>query len=237
MFPLSYLDKRSTAKEYLDMPDMTDDDILDSFSFIQFVNRWGGGHRGIRTALATALGSWPRERRLEILDVGCGTGDMAKAVSEWGKDSGFSIRYKGIDRNSRIIKLAEARTKIEGIEYSQGDLFDRALPQADIIIASMVFHHFAGGEIEKAIGHLLTKSRHALIINDLTRSFSLYSICYLLTRFVKSEVSRNDALLSVRKGFRVEEMRTLLDKLNIRGTIKKQFCGRFSVIIFKKPGS
>jgi 2-polyprenyl-3-methyl-5-hydroxy-6-metoxy-1,4-benzoquinol methylase len=171
---------------------------------------------------------------MEILDVGCGMGDMAEAVSGWGKNSGFSIRYKCIDKNIRIIKLAEELTKTEGIEYLQGDLFDKNLPQADIIVASMVFHHFEEEEIGKALEHLLAKSKYALIINDLTRSFALYSICYLLTRFVKNKVSRNDALLSVRKGFRIEEMQTLLDKLKIRGIIKKQFFGRFIVIIAKQ---
>lgn len=234
MFPLSYLDKRSGAKEYLDMPDMAEDDILESFSFIRFVNRYGGGYKAIRTALATVLHSWPKERRVDVLDVGCGPGDMANAISEWGRDSGFSIRYRGVDNNSRIIKLANALTKIEGIEYSAGDIFDGNLPEADIVVASMVFHHFGEDEIGEALSNLLAKSRHALIINDLARSLALYSICYLLTRFVKNKVSRNDALLSVRKGFRIEEIQALLDKSNVRGIIQRQFCGRFLVSIFKE---
>ncbi|MBF0215844.1 MAG: methyltransferase domain-containing protein [Candidatus Omnitrophica bacterium] len=215
------------------MPDMTDDDILDSFRFIRFVNRWGGGHRAVRTALNIAMSSWPRERRAEILDVGCGIGDMAPTIFRWARDNGFSVRYNGIDKNTRIVELAQARKKIEGIRYSQGDLFDKDLAQSDIIIASMVFHHFNRGEIEKAVLHLLDKSRHALIINDLTRSPAVFLLCYLLTRFIKNKHSRNDALLSIRKGFRLEEMTELLDKLNIKGRVKKQFCGRLLIIIFK----
>ena len=234
MFPLSYLDKRSSAKEYLDMPDMAEDDILESFSFIRFVNRYGGGYKAIRTALATVLHSWPKERRVDVLDVGCGTGDMANAICEWGRGSGFSIRYRGMDNNSRVIKLANARAKTEGIEYSAGDIFDGNLPEADIVIASMVFHHFGEEEISGAFSSLLARSRHALIINDLERSLVLYFTCYLLTRFVKSKASRNDALLSVKKGFRIEEIRALLDRSNVMGTIQRQFCGRLLVSIYKK---
>lgn len=233
MRTLKGLSKRVSIKEYLDIPEMEKIDIAEYFSFIRFVNRWGGGHRAIRTALAVALDSWPREKEVGILDVGCGMGDIAEAIYGWGRGRGFLIRYKGIDNNSRIIKQAEARTRIEGVEYSQGDIFDQNLPQADIVIASMVFHHFREEEIEDAIVRLFAKSRRALIINDLVRSFSLYSMCYILTRFVKSGASRNDALLSVRKGFRTEEVAVLLNKLNIKGIIKRQFFGRFSVIIFK----
>ena len=234
MFSLNSFDKRSAEKEYLDMPDIAENDVLESFRFIRFVNRYGGGHKTIQIALAKVLRSWPKDRIVEVMDAGCGMGDMAMAISDWGRDNRFLIRYRGIDKNNLIVKLAKERTKKQGIEYEVGDLFDQNLPEVDVIIASMVFHHLGKEEVDRALANLLSKSRHALIINDLTRSFALYSVCYLLTRFVKNKASRVDALLSVKKGFRPEKMRAHLDKLNVGGIVKEQFCGRLSVIVFKK---
>lgn len=234
MLSLNYLNKRSTEKEYLDMPDMPENDMLESFRFIQFVNKWGGGYKAIRTALASVLHSWPKGKTVEVLDVGCGIGDMAKAIFEWGRDNDISFRYKGIDKSRQIIKMANTLTKTKGSKYVAGDIFDRNLPEADVVIASMVFHHFEEKEIEEALLNLYSKAKHAVIINDLVRSFALYSICYFLTRFIKNKASRNDALLSVRKGFQIEEIRVLLNKLNINGIIRKQFCGRLLVSIIKE---
>lgn len=226
-------DKRSDLRELLDAPDIAENDIVGTFSFIRFINRYGGGHRAVRKGLKIALDSWSKQKPVEILDVGCGTGDMAHAIVNYGKKHGFIIRYTGIDRNKKTIRLAKIGSPLDSTKYMVGDLFDPNIPEADIVIASMVFHHFSDEDIKNAFLHLINKSRYALIINDLLRSVPAYVMCYLLTRFIKSDACRNDAPLSVRKGFRVEEMECILNELGVRGTVKKCFGGRFVAVIQK----
>jgi 2-polyprenyl-3-methyl-5-hydroxy-6-metoxy-1,4-benzoquinol methylase len=234
MFPLTFLAKRSVEEEFMDSPDAEAHDFRKSFRFIRFVNQCGGGSRAAIKALSLTLSSWPREKPVHILDVGCGRGDMGPDIVRWGKKKGYDIRYRGIDFNQNFISLAKKKINDENIEFMTGNIFDPNLPEADIIIASMVFHHFGNEELTKAFHHLLEKSRHAFIINDLTRTLFSYLICFLLTRFVKDEVCRNDVLVSVKKGFRLEEVRSFIESLKIRGIVKKQFGCRFILIIPKK---
>ncbi len=225
--------RRSTAKEFMDDINIQEKDLEDSFRFIKFINRYGGGRRVVVKALEELLKNWPKDKPVEILDVGCGIGDIGTAISKWATTKGLDIRYLGLDRSARILQLAETQSTGNNIRYMNGDLFDAEIPEADFVIASMLLHHLTEQEIPHAITHLLNKARSALIINDLRRSIFSYFVCYLLTRFVKNEICRNDALLSVRKGFRLEETESLLDRLNISGIVKKRLGFRLSVVIPK----
>ncbi len=232
MFPLKSLDKRSESDEYLDSPAIDGKDLEESFKFMRFVNRCGGGYKTAIRGLENALGARPKSKPVEILDVGCGTGDMGLAVSRWGRGRGFDIRYTGIDKNEWVVRSAIERSGNRNIRYRTGDLFKADLPEADFVMASMVMHHLNDRDVARAIVHLLNRSRHALIINDLIRSPVSYVLCRILTLFT-GDINRNDALLSVRKGFRVNEMRALLDGLKIAAHIEKRPWGRLLMIIPK----
>jgi 2-polyprenyl-3-methyl-5-hydroxy-6-metoxy-1,4-benzoquinol methylase len=235
MFPLKSLYKRSESDECMDSPAINGKDLEESFRFIGFVNLCGGGYKTAIRGLEKALGAWPKSRPVEILDVGCGTGGMGLALSMWGKSRGFDIRYTGIDKNEWVVRLAIDKSESQSIRYRVGDLFDTDLPEADFVMASMVFHHLSDQGLVNAIAHLLNKSRHALIVNDLIRSHASYALCYMLTRFTNNSICRNDALLSVKKGFRVSEMKKLLEDLRIVAYIEKRPLGRLLITIPNPP--
>ncbi len=235
MFPLKSLAKRSESDECMDSPSINGKDLEGSFRFIGFVNRYGGGYRTAIKGLEKALGAWPRSKPVEILDVGCGMGGMGLALSKWGKSRGLDIRYTGIDKNEWVIQSAINKWGSHGIRYRMGDLFDMDLPEADFVMASMVFHHLSDQHLADAIVHLLNKSRRALIINDLVRSYTSYILCNILTHFTNDVICRNDALLSVRKAFRASEMRTLLDDLKVAAHMENRPWSRLLIIIPKNP--
>lgn len=226
------LSKRETgSKEYLDLPEASDKDINETFRFLRFVNSFGGGYNVTTSALSEILRPWPKSKPIEILDAGCGEGDAGLDILRWGRRNGFNILYKGIDREVRLVEIAKARTKGWGAEYSICDMMTGSIPESDITVIALTLHHFTDEEIDKLIPRLLARTRFALAINDLRRSTLTYFAAYLLTRFVKKMPWRGDVCLSVRKGFTVDEMACMLNRLGLDGTIKKRFSGRISVII------
>ena len=222
---------RSTEKEFMDDLDFSGQDLDESFSFIKFINLLGGGQRAVINGLKQTLKAWPKKKPMEILDVGCGLGDIGVAISRWGTANGFTIFYYGLEQNEHILQAARTQSGGKNIQFIQGNIFDEAIPEADLVIASMVFHHFNDQEIVKAIAHLSRKSRVALMINDLERSVSAYAICYLLTFFLQNEKSRKDALLSVEKGFTLEEMEGLMRTAGVQGSVRKAIGCRLLAII------
>lgn len=192
--------------------------LIRSFRFIRFVNRFGGGSMVVINALRLLLRDWPKDKPVEILDVGCGVGDIGITVCRWARARGFSIRYIGLDKNEDILNLASP-----GISYIKGDLFGQNLPEADFVIASMLLHHMEDNKIPVVIRRLAEKSRHAVIINDLRRSIIPYIFCSI---FLRNRVTRHDALLSIRKGFRLEELERY-------GIVRKAYAWRLLLIVPK----
>lgn len=217
----------------MDNLDTSEKDLRECFRFMGLANKYAGGYRVTIKALDLLLKNWPKEKMVEILDVGCGNGNTAGAISKWSKTRGYNIHYMGIDNNKKILRLAEDKTIENNARYVNMDLFNPNIPPADFIISSLLFHHLDDIKIPEAIEHLFAKSRHALIINDLRRSRLAFIICFILTRFIWNKASRNDALLSIRKGFLLEEIQLFLDKLNIKGILKKRLGFKFLLIIRK----
>jgi len=101
-------------------------------------------------AVAMRQGRWrPRlvERALgsgaplRILDLGCGTGEMALAIARVSPD----VKLIGIDGDAGVLERAAAKARAEGIELELHEtLADRVpLPDAnvDCVVSTLMFHH------------------------------------------------------------------------------------------------
>jgi hypothetical protein len=83
----------------------------------------------------------------------------------------------------------------------------------DCAVGSMFFHHLTDKGVLDLINYLQGFVQNRLLINDLHRSLSGYLGCLLLVWPLSAEVS-HDALLSIRKSFRVSELQNLLSGMN-----------------------
>jgi hypothetical protein len=79
----------------------------------------------------------------------------------------------------------------------------------------MCFHHFSNAQILMLLHGLRGFVRSSLLINDLRRSqlASLAARLLLVATAAPAGV-RHDALLSIRRGFKIDELRTLLRQLD-----------------------
>ncbi|MBU1106691.1 MAG: methyltransferase domain-containing protein [Candidatus Riflebacteria bacterium] len=217
---LKTMAQRSAEKEFMDNPEFQGEDLIESFRFIKLVNQFGGGRMAVLNCMKKALKNIPPEKPISVLDVGCGIGDMAATVISWGRANGRKIRYYGLERSPYIIDEARRLQHCENITFIQGDLFDADIPEVDLTMISMVLHHFDDTDVVAAIKHLTARSRIALLINDLERSKASYLICKLLAVGMRNPQSRYDALLSIRKGFTVEEMQKLIQQAGCSASLR-----------------
>ncbi len=227
------LRERSREPELMDAADFAGPELAESFRFIELVNRLGGGQRAVIRGVSRALVGWPRSRPVEIVDVGCGSGDLGAALHHWGTRRGLEIRYCGVDRSERTLDLARSRARRRGLplRFVSGDLFAASLPEADLVLASMVLHHFDDDQVVAAIGHLAAKARRALIINDLERGWGAWLACLGLTLCYGGPTTRHDALLSVAKGFRVEELQAAIARAELAGAVSRVLGWRLLAVV------
>ena len=103
----------------------------------------------------------------------------------------------------------------------------------DIIHSSLFLHHLEENQSNAILEHFSKIAKYGIVINDLRRSLrALIGIKFLTLLFSRSELVRNDAPLSVRKGFSKSELVKLMTKTAFSNyEIIRKWAFRWIVII------
>lgn len=155
-----------------------------------------------------------KKDHITVCEIGCGGGDNLKAIYNWCNKNNISVKPIGIDINADCISYAkENSADIPGIEFIVSDYrlanFDTGKP--DIIFSSLFTHHLNDKEFAEMLQWSAENSTTGFFINDLHRHFlAYYSIKLLTAVFSKSYLVKNDAPLSVLRGFCRQEVNKLL---------------------------
>jgi 2-polyprenyl-3-methyl-5-hydroxy-6-metoxy-1,4-benzoquinol methylase len=176
------------------------------------INRFLGGHQATLLGLKSLMTEPNKTYR--IVDFACGGGDTLRAISKWAKAKNINVELIGFDVLDDAILYAKRESLGFDITYEVADFNVFKLTNCDIAICSLVCHHFYGDKQDDFITKMHTTANQAVIINDLHRHvFAYYSIKLLTQLFSKSRLVKNDAKLSVLKGFKKSEWKSILKKL------------------------
>src|SRR5690606_21696041 len=162
----------------------------------------------------------PSNKIISILDVGCGNGDMLRTLAEFANKHNLKFNLIGLDANQYSINHAQSLSlNYPNISYSCNDIFKDELKTStfDIILCTLTLHHFKDPAILKLLEILHIKARLGIVINDLHRSRLAYylfkGICYI---FGLNDMSREDGLISILRGFKKRDLLLYSQKLNLK---------------------
>jgi len=114
------------------------------------------------------------------------------------------------------IEFARLHSEKQNISWRVAD-FNEINTEHDISICSLVCHHFYGKVLVDFIYKMSNTAKLGVVINDLHRHwFAFHSIGLLSRIFSKSHLVKNDAKLSVLKGFKIAEWRHFLSQLGFK---------------------
>jgi hypothetical protein len=199
---------RSDKEELLDDENVPFSDVARNLRELEVINRWLGGYAVSVGAFRYVL---QKSRPEVIVDIGSGGGDLLRHLDKWSRKSGYPVTLYGIDRKAECVSYAQTLSAdhIQFVCDDYRNVFDR-IPDATILHASLFCHHLHNEHISQLIS--FSRARGAtLIINDLERHPLAYYSIRFLTRIVpSSHLVRNDAPLSVLRGFRKKEWKELL---------------------------
>ena len=234
-------DARSTSLEYLDRPDCDTALSAESYRFMEIINSYFGGIRVVQQFMQAETA-----RRngvpLRILDIGSGSCDIPLSVLHWARKNCISLDYTCLETSGCAIDAARANIDREGnppMRLLQEDAFTHQPAEPyDCAVASMCFHHFSDPQILALIERLRGFVRNSVLINDLLRS-ELAALAVRLLLVNRSAGVRHDTLLSIQRGFKAKELRTLLSKLdNVTVSVNPAPWFRVAAIIrFKSIGA
>lgn len=215
------LTQRSYKKELLDEDNIPFTAIKRNMHELNMINTLLGGHAITLKGFKQLLGN---KKTITVCEIGCGGGDNLGAIAAWCKKKRITLHCIGIDIKEDCITVAKANKQLKNIshwitsDYSQVDFSEKP----DIIFSSLFCHHFTEDELIFQLKWMHTNSTIGFFINDLHRHvLAYYSIKILTAVFSSSYLVKNDAPLSVARGFKTREWQHLLQhtpvtKYNIR---------------------
>ena len=171
-------------------------------------------------------------RRLRVLDVGFGDGDMLRAIARWAAKSNVNAQLVGVDLNPRSALAAGAATPANlGIEYRTGDYADLAGEPWDAIISSLVAHHMTHEQLVAFVRFMDAQATRGWFINDLHRhGFAFLGFPLLATLMRWHPIVRHDGQLSVGRSYRPHEWPAILAEAGVTGaTVSRKFPFRLCV--------
>ncbi len=134
---------------------------------------------------------------------------------EYEKKSSYK-KYTGIDLNNACTDYAAKNCKaLTDAEFIASDYrnVDFNANKPDIIFSSLFCHHFSDNELVEMLIWLKRNTRKGFFINDLQRHpIAYYSIKWLTHFFSNSYLVKNDAPISVMRGFKRNEWEMLMKK-------------------------
>lgn len=230
---------RTNEAEIMDDFGMEGEILRDALDKIARINQLLGGNRLTLEGVKKILKQFDRNQKITIVDVGCGNGDMLRALADYAEKNKLDFELIGIDANQFTVDYAkELSISYPTIQYRCEDIFDEqfAVLSYDIVLCTLTLHHFKEDEIIKLLQVFHQNARLGIVINDLHRSSISYrlfqALCFV---FRLNTMSREDGLVSILRGFKKQELEQFSKTLNFKKyTINWKWAFRYQWIINKE---
>lgn len=227
---------RSTAPEIMDDFQMEGEILRDALDKIASINQLLGGNKVTLEGVRSLISGQPKSAVIRIMDIGCGNGDMLRTLADYAIKMDLNFVLTGIDANNFTVEHArKLSVEYPNISYDCVDIFDQLdKPIAsDIVLCTLTLHHFKEEEIISLLQHYHDGAGLGIVVNDLERSALAYhlfrALCFV---FRLNDMSREDGLVSILRGFKRADLISYSKKMNFKNyVIKWKWAFRYQWIV------
>jgi hypothetical protein len=205
--------KKAHKPELMDDFTIQDERIDTALRELRLINYFLGGNNGSKRGI-TKLVSGIQDRKIYLLDAGAGSSDVLDDLKKKHKN----VQVISLDKNRRVCNFIRKNSNLKPVVVC-ADAFNLPFKEksVDIVHASLFLHHFENKSLLRLLLGFNLVSKRGLVINDLRRSLRAYlGIKILISLFSQSDLVKNDAPMSVRKGFSKTELIDLLMKAKLQ---------------------
>ena len=229
---------RTREAEIMDDFLLEGEELRDALDKIASINRLLGGNKitlhGVEKLLRTENGN----KAFTIADIGCGNGDMLRALADYAKKERLDFRLVGIDANKFTVDYArQLSTEYPNISYRCLDIFSEEFRSMyyDVALCTLTLHHFDDEGIMDIMNVFYKNASVGIVINDLHRSKAAYRLFGLICKvFGLNRMSREDGLTSILRGFKKQELKDFSEKLGFKHyEVAWRWAFRYEWIIYK----
>ncbi|MGC6442083.1 MAG: methyltransferase domain-containing protein [Rubripirellula sp.] len=223
--------QRDLQPEIMDDPSLPVHDHLLALKGLARLNRASGIESSMFRMIRQFLHDRP-DRRLRVLDVASGSGDVPIAWARRARREGWRIdltlvdnRQTACEEQQRLAALADLSVK-----SIQQDCLTGALPNGfDLVTCSLFFHHLTNPQVFQLLQSMQAATSGGLLLCDLERNRLNLELVRVASRcLTRSPVVHYDAVTSVRAAFTVKEFQQIASSaLTQPFRVKRVFPCRF----------
>lgn len=224
------LRSRSAADEIMDDASVTEAAFSSALTDLERINRMSLAYRPVlrwldRVAAAKDGGA----RRLSVLDVGAGGGDMLQAVAAWGEQRGVALDLAGLDRSPWAGRHAAARGRPG--RWITADLFDLdPAERFDVVLCSLFAHHLPHPVLVRFLRWLDARAERGWLVSDLHRHPVPWAVVWAGVRLLRMDpMVVHDSTVSIARGFARSDWDDALREAGVAAEIRWAFPFRWQV--------
>ena len=226
-----FLGARSTQAEYFDS-ERSPQEVAAFFRTLARVNRLFVFAEPFQRFLPNLVQNCGGCRSLSILDLGAGDGSLGRSLSAWANRQNWQWRITNLDFNLSALRLCPDGQKVTASVL--------ALPfrdsSFDVVVVSQMTHHLGDRHARAHLQEAWRVARRGILLSDLHRNIVLYATLWCVCRVLRAGRSfREDALLSVRRGWRVPELQKLAAQAGIPHAKVNLYFGARILLLASKP--
>ena len=227
--------QRSTMKEPIDDPNISDRDLNRLFDFHAFCGRRLGGDKIILERFEDWAERWMPQAPITILELHCGRGDLSRAIVRWARRNNIDVQLLGVDFSERAIHLArEHHHGFKELVFetkNPKDSFFFHAQQFDYVISSLALHRADGDDA--VIAQLKTMNllaKRGVIVCDWLRDPRAVAWMGFAGKFFRNAAVSAEISAAIHRGFTVDEIASLAEKAGLNyARVQKHFGYRFSL--------
>lgn len=195
------------AVEQMDRPDCDPERLHKTYARFPVVNSLLSGwfstyRRRIRPVLEEG-------GTTSLLDIGCGSGDVARSLARWASHDGYRLSITAIDPDERAYAFATQAPAVDGVSYRQAHSSELVAEGRtfDIVMSNHILHHLDAGQLAAVLRDSESLTGRLALHNDLNRS----NVAYLLFMagfwpLGLGSYICGDGLVSIRRSYTASEL-------------------------------
>jgi SAM-dependent methyltransferase len=235
---LPRVSQRHRQAEIMDQPGLDEGRHRQALRGLERINFWSRSAALVWGPVADLAREEPG-RRLRVLDLASGAGDVPIRLWRRARRAGFSLQVEGCDVSPAAVAHAAARAAEAGAEvrFFVWDALCGPLPSGyDVVLSSLFLHHLPDEQAVDLLRRMAEAAGRLVLINDLERSRAGWLLAYLGTRLLsRSAVVHTDGLRSVEAAFNLHEVRSLAGRAGLTGAQARASWPCRFVLAWRRP--
>ena len=209
---------RASGAELMDSASPDPRMLAAEFRLLRRFNRWTTAAAAVERAVDCVMGA-VRGTAVSVVDFGAGSADIGRAFLRIAARRGWNAEWLAADRSERVLEIAASDGADAGLRFACVDVLDAvdAVGERshDVAHASLVLHHLADADVVRALHRMGRVARRAVVWNDLIRDRAGIAGAHAMS-FGGPATVRHDAVLSVRRGFTLDEAEAFAEAAGLR---------------------